>query len=99
MIVIRLVSSGGVVQKIANSTRIKSKRISTPKLAFDAQAFLDTAGVARKVVEVKKAEVGHSQDGTSKSLMYLQGCRINSSAVNVCAKKAVARHPGTRRVL
>ena len=89
MIVIRLVSSGGVVQKIANSTRIKSKRISTPKLAFDAQAFLDTAGVARKVIEFKKAEVVYSQGDTAKSIMYLQAGGIKLSVVNEVGKEAV----------
>jgi CRP-like cAMP-binding protein len=83
------VSSGGVVQKIANSTRIKSKRISTPKLAFDAQAFLDTAGVARKVIEFKKAEVVYSQGDTAKSIMYLQAGGIKLSVVNEVGKEAV----------
>jgi hypothetical protein len=42
------------MQKIANSSNIKSKRKSTQKLAFNVQVFLDTAGVARKVIELKK---------------------------------------------
>ena len=66
------------MQKIANSSNIKSKRKSTQKLAFDAQVFLDTAGVARKVKEFKKAEVVYSQGDAAKSIMYLQSGRCKT---------------------
>ena len=89
MIVIRLVSSGGVVQKIANPGNIKSTRKSTPKLAFNAQVFLDTAGVARRVIEFKKAEVVYSQGDTAKSIMYLQAGDVKLSVVNEVGKEAV----------
>src|SRR5207253_2999646 len=39
----------GVMQVIANPSNIKSKRKSTQKRAFDAQAFLDSAGAARSL--------------------------------------------------
>jgi CRP/FNR family transcriptional regulator, cyclic AMP receptor protein len=89
MIVIRLLSSGGVMQEIANSSNIKSKRKSTQKLAFNVQVFLDTAGVARKVIEFKKAEVVYSQGDAAKSIMYLQAGGIKLSVVNEVGKEAV----------
>ena len=77
------------MQKIANSSNIKSKRTSTQKLAFNAQVFLDTAGVARRVKEFKKAEVACSQGDAAKSIMYLQAGGIKLSVVNEVGKEAV----------
>ena len=77
------------MQKIANSSNIKSKRTSTQKLAFNAQVFLDTAGVARKVKEFKKAEVVYSQGDAAKSIMYLQAGSVKLSVVNEVGKEAV----------
>ena len=57
--------------------------------AFDAQAFLDTAGVARKVIELKKAAVVYSQGDTAKSIMYLQAGGVKLSVVNEVGKEAV----------
>jgi CRP/FNR family cyclic AMP-dependent transcriptional regulator len=77
------------MQKIANSSNIKSKRKSTQKLTFNVQVFLDTAGVARKVIEFKKAEVVYSQGDAARSIMYLQSGRIKLSVVNEVGKEAV----------
>ena len=77
------------MQKIANSSNIKSKRKSTQKLAFNVRVFLDTAGVARKVIEFKKAEVVYSQGEAAKSIMYLQAGGIKLSVVNEVGKEAV----------
>ena len=70
------------MQKIANSSNIKSKRKSTQKLTFNVQVFLDTAGVARKVIEFKKAEVVYSQGDAAKSIMYLQAGGIKLCLAN-----------------
>jgi CRP/FNR family cyclic AMP-dependent transcriptional regulator len=77
------------MQKIANSNNIKSKRKSTQKLTFNVQGFLDTAGVARKVIEFKKAEVVYSEGDAAKSIMYLQAGGIKLSVVNEVGKEAV----------
>jgi len=77
------------MQKIANSSNIKSKRKSTQKRTFNVQVFLDTAGVARKVIEFKKAEVVYSQGDAAKSIMYLQAGGIKLSVVNEVGKEAV----------
>jgi len=56
---------------------------------FDAQAFLDSAGVARKVKEFKRAEVVYSQGDTAKSVMYLQEGRVKLTVVSEGGKEAV----------
>jgi len=72
-----------------NSSSTKSKRQSTPKLAFDAQAFLDSAGVARKVKEFKAAETVYAQGDAAESIMYLQSGGVKLTVVNEVGKEAV----------
>jgi len=56
---------------------------------FDAQAFLDSAGVARKVKEFKRAEVVYSQGDAAKSVMYLQKGSVKLTVVSEDGKEAV----------
>jgi CRP/FNR family transcriptional regulator, cyclic AMP receptor protein len=56
---------------------------------FDAQAFLDSAGVARKVTEFKRAEVVYAQGAAAKSVMYLQSGSVKLTVVNEVGKEAV----------
>jgi CRP/FNR family cyclic AMP-dependent transcriptional regulator len=56
---------------------------------FDAQAFLDSAGVARKVKAFKRADVVYSQGDAAKSVMYLQEGGVKLSVVNETGKEAV----------
>jgi CRP/FNR family cyclic AMP-dependent transcriptional regulator len=89
MIVIRSLSSGGVVQVIASPSNIKSKRKSTQKRAFDAQAFLDSAGVSRRVVEYRRSQKICSQGDPATSVMYIQNGGVKLSVVNEVGKEAV----------
>jgi CRP-like cAMP-binding protein len=89
MIVIRLLSSGGVMQVIASPSNIKSKRKSTQKRAFDAQAFLDSAGVSRRVVEYRRSQKIYSQGDPATSVMYIQKGGVKLSVVNEVGKEAV----------
>jgi CRP/FNR family transcriptional regulator, cyclic AMP receptor protein len=72
-----------------NTRNKKSKNFSEAKGEFNAQAFLDSAGVARKVKEFKKAEVVYSQGDASKSVMYLQEGGVKLSVVSESGKEAV----------
>src|ERR1700694_3234456 len=72
---------------ISNSKR--SKTMSAKKGAFDAQAFLDSAGVARKVKKLKRAELVYSQGDAAKSVMYLQEGGVKLSVVSEVGKEAV----------
>jgi CRP/FNR family cyclic AMP-dependent transcriptional regulator len=89
MIVINLRTSGSVMQVTANPNSVKSKRKSKQKRGFDAQAFLDSAGVARKVSEFKRAEVVYAQGDASKSVLYLQSGDVKLTVVNEVGKEAV----------
>jgi len=59
------------------------------KRAFDAQAFLDSAGVARKVVEYPKSQKIYSQGDPTKNVMYIQKGSVKLSVVNEVGKEAV----------
>ena len=56
---------------------------------FDAQAFLDSAGVARKVTEFKKKEAIFSQGDPAKNVLYIQKGGVRLSVVNETGKEAV----------
>jgi CRP/FNR family cyclic AMP-dependent transcriptional regulator len=77
------------MREFAKSSSTKSKRQSTPKLAFDAQAFLDSAGVARRVKEFKAAETVYAQGDAASSIMYLQSGGVKLTVVNEVGKEAV----------
>ena len=57
--------------------------------AFNAQAFLDTAGVARKVVEYRRGESIYSQGEAADSVMYVQKGGVKLSVVNGSGREAV----------
>ncbi len=67
------------------STRLKGNA----KTAFNAQDFLDSAGVARKVVEFKKRETIFSQGDPGKNVLYIQKGGVRLSVVNETGKEAV----------
>jgi CRP/FNR family transcriptional regulator, cyclic AMP receptor protein len=71
------------------SSSTKSKRKPTEKLAFDAQAFLDSAGVARTVKEFKMAEGIYAQGDAASSVMYLQSGGVKLTVLNEVGKEAV----------
>jgi CRP/FNR family transcriptional regulator, cyclic AMP receptor protein len=56
---------------------------------FDAQAFLDSAGVARKVVEFQRNAAIFTQGDSSKHVMYIQIGSVKLSVVNEVGKEAV----------
>jgi CRP/FNR family cyclic AMP-dependent transcriptional regulator len=59
------------------------------KVQFNAQEFLDSAGVARKVAEFKKKETIFSQGDPCRSVFYIQKGGIRLSVVNESGKEAV----------
>jgi CRP/FNR family transcriptional regulator, cyclic AMP receptor protein len=89
MIMTGWLSSGDVMQAIASSSSVKSKRKSTQKRAFDAQAFLDSAGVARKIAEYRRSQKIYAQGDPATSVMYIQTGGVKLSVVNEVGKEAV----------
>jgi CRP/FNR family transcriptional regulator, cyclic AMP receptor protein len=61
-----------------------------PKVkAFDAQSFLDSAGVDRKVKHFKKAEIVFSQGSAAESVMYIQEGAVKLTALSASGKEAI----------
>jgi CRP-like cAMP-binding protein len=77
------------MEGVAISNNKKLKTMSAKKGAFNAQAFLDSAGVARKVKSFKRGELVYSQGDAAKSVMYLQEGGVKLSVVNEVGKEAV----------
>jgi CRP/FNR family cyclic AMP-dependent transcriptional regulator len=57
--------------------------------SFNAQAFLDNAGVARKVTEYRRNESIYSQGDAAETVMYVQKGGVKLSVVNGSGKEAV----------
>src|SRR5271168_3359863 len=73
----------------ANPGSKEFKRLPKKKIVFDAQAFLDSAGVQRTLKVFKKMEVAYSQGETAESVMYLQEGGVKLSVVSEAGKEAV----------
>ncbi len=69
------------------------KAIETNKTAkvngFNAQAFLDSAGLSRKIAQYRKAETIFSQGDPCTSVMYVQQGEVRISVVSKTGKEAV----------
>ena len=73
------------MKTISTSSKIQSKK----NPAFNAQAFLDSAGLARRIVEYRKSEKIYSQGESAKDVLYIQKGGIKLSVVNEVGKEAV----------
>jgi CRP/FNR family cyclic AMP-dependent transcriptional regulator len=65
----------------------ESKNVKAP--VFDAQAFLDSASVARKVVAYRISQKIYSQGDPATSVMYVQNGGVKLAVVNEVGKEAV----------
>ena len=63
------------------------KNVKVP--VFDAQAFVDSAGVARKVVEYRGSQKIYCQGDPATNVMYVQKSGVKLSVVNEIGKDAV----------
>ena len=57
--------------------------------SFDPQAFLDTAGVSRRISEFHRNELIFNQGDPADSVMYIQNGGVKLSVVNGSGKEAV----------
>ena len=71
------------------TSNIKSAIKPKPIDAFNAQAFLDSAGLSRRIVEYRKSQKIYSQGELAKSVLYIQNGGIKLSVVNEVGKEAV----------
>ena len=74
---------------MGTTSNVNSKTKKRRKRVFDAQVFLDSAGVARRVRELKKAEIVYSQGDAAESVMYLQKGGVKLTVVNEVGKEAI----------
>jgi CRP/FNR family cyclic AMP-dependent transcriptional regulator len=72
-----------------NPSKSQLKRNSKKRATFNAQAFLDSAGVAKKIKEFKKAEVVYAQGDPAMSVLYLREGGVKLSVVSETGKEAV----------
>jgi CRP/FNR family transcriptional regulator, cyclic AMP receptor protein len=77
------------MKAIASPSNIKSTTQINKKHAFDAQAFLDSAGVARKIVEYRRSQNIYSQGDPATSVIYIQKGGVKLSVINEVGKEAV----------
>jgi CRP/FNR family cyclic AMP-dependent transcriptional regulator len=66
-----------------------AKSASTATPAFNAQMFLHSAGIAKKVVEYKPLSVIFSQGDACDSVMYVQGGAVRLSVLSHAGKEAI----------
>jgi len=83
------VLSGDFMQEIVSSTKAKSKIKLKEKRAFNVQAFLDSAGVSRKIVEYRRSQKIYTQGDPATSVMYIQNGGVKLSVVSEVGKEAV----------
>jgi CRP/FNR family cyclic AMP-dependent transcriptional regulator len=72
----------------ANARRFP-KKANLRNSAFELQLFLDSAGVARKVRELKRAEVVYSQGDPAKNVIYVKAGGVKLTVVSEVGKEAV----------
>src|SRR5580692_5377711 len=70
---------------VASSNKIRPKKNPT----FKAQAFLDSAGLARRIVEYRGSQKIYSQGDPTNHVFYIQKGGIKLSVVNEVGKEAV----------
>jgi CRP/FNR family cyclic AMP-dependent transcriptional regulator len=73
------------MKAIAGSSKVRSKK----KQSFNAQSFLNSAGLARKVVEYRKSEKIYTQGESAGNVLYIQKGAIKLSVVSRVGKVAV----------
>ena len=63
--------------------------MKSKKKAFNAQTFLDSSGVARKVVAYKRADVIFGQGDRCEHVLYIQSGGVKLSVVSKAGREAI----------
>jgi CRP-like cAMP-binding protein len=82
-------TKGSLMKEIVNSSKTKSSIKLEQNHTFDAQAFLDSVGVARRSVEYRRSQEIYSQSDPATSVMYIQDGGVKLSVVNEVGRMAV----------
>jgi CRP-like cAMP-binding protein len=62
---------------------------SKQKSTFNAQAFLDSAGISRRIVEYRRAELIFTQGDPGESVLYIQKGGVKLSVLSKTGKEAI----------
>jgi CRP-like cAMP-binding protein len=62
---------------------------STPQGPFDVQAFLDSAGIARKIVAYRRGEVIFTQGDACETVLYIQDGGVKLSVLSKTGREAI----------
>jgi CRP/FNR family transcriptional regulator, cyclic AMP receptor protein len=73
------------MEAITSSSKIKSNK----RHIFNAQLYLASVGVARKVVEYQRSEKAYCQGDPATTVLYIQRGSVKLSVVNEVGKEAV----------
>jgi CRP/FNR family cyclic AMP-dependent transcriptional regulator len=80
---------------IRNSSKAPVKIAPKKKPAFDAQAFLDSSGAARQIVQYRRFENIYVQGDLATRIFYIQRGGVKLTVVNEVGKEAVLAILGT----
>jgi len=74
---------------IGRDMKPRKRAIDRAAASFNAQAFLDTAGVSRKITQYRRGESIYSQGDAAETVMYVQNGGVKLLVVNGSGKEAV----------
>jgi CRP/FNR family cyclic AMP-dependent transcriptional regulator len=74
---------------IRNSSKTPAKIARKKTPVFDAQAFLDSSGTARQIVEYRRLEKIYGQGDPATTVFYIQRGGVKLTTVNEVGKEAV----------
>src|SRR5437762_990277 len=75
--------------KTAPKTAPKTARTAKRSVVFDAQAFLESAGIARRIVTFRRGETIFAQGDPCDSVMYVQAGGVKLSVLSKTGREAV----------
>jgi len=78
-----------MMARIMAKPALARKNDTAKPAEFDAQGFLDSTGVARKVVDFRKKATIFAQGDAARHVMYIQQGGVRLSVVNSTGKEAV----------
>src|SRR5688500_18530427 len=67
----------------------KASPSGRPKPTFDLQAFLDSAGISRRIVRYARGAVIFAQGSAANSVLYIQDGAVKLSVLSTTGKEAV----------
>jgi CRP/FNR family cyclic AMP-dependent transcriptional regulator len=80
-------NSRGMLQRMEPTVAVRKTPKALP--AFDAQGFLDSAGIARTIVKYGRNETIFSQGDASEAVMYIQTGGVKLSVLSKTGREAV----------